>query len=226
MDSFIFKDISSEDFGIIVNSLPPISKPTMRVEETIIDGVDGAIYEDLGYSPYDKSIKMTLKENNIDEVINWLKGEGKLILSNEPDKYYNAKIIEQINFERLIKFNPVEVKFKVKPFKYALNEEWITLAESGKVVNEGLEQSLPTIKISGTGTIEFMVNDLIVFTYTFPENETEVIIDSERQDAYLGETLKNRNMNGDFPIFQVGENNISWNGEVTNIEVLVKSRWL
>ena len=84
--------------------------------------------------------------------------------------------------------------------KYKLNEESITLTESGNVINDGLELSKPIIKIIGTGTVEILVNDLAAFTYTFPENETEVIIDSESQDAYLGNVLKNRNMPGEFPV--------------------------
>ena len=37
MDYFIFKEISSQDFdGLVVSSLPPITKPSMRVEEITI----------------------------------------------------------------------------------------------------------------------------------------------------------------------------------------------
>ena len=64
MDNFIFKGISSESFNIIINSLPPISKPAIRVQETVIDGVDGSIIEELGYESYEKKIKITITENN------------------------------------------------------------------------------------------------------------------------------------------------------------------
>lgn len=226
MDNFIFKDISSENFNIIVNSLPPISKPTMRVQETIIDGVDGSLIEELGYESYEKKVKITITENNVDEIIKWLNGEGNLVLSNESDKYYKANVIGQINFERLMKYLPTEVTFRVQPFKYKLNEESIELTESGSVNNLGLEKSKPIIKIVGSGNIEFLVNDSLIFTYTFPEEDSEVIIDSEKEDAYLNGELKNRNMIGEFPIFSSGENKISWNGEITSITIEPKSRWL
>lgn len=226
MDNFIFKDISSENFNIIVNSLPPISKPTMRVQETIIDGVDGSLIEELGYESYEKKVKITITENNVDEIIKWLNGEGNLVLSNESDKYYKANVIGQINFERLMKYLPTEVTFRVQPFKYKLNEESIELTESGSVNNLGLEKSKPIIKIVGSGNIEFLVNDSLIFTYTFPEEDSEVIIDSEKEDAYLNGELKNRNMIGGFPIFSSGENKISWNGEITSITIEPKSRWL
>ena len=106
MDSFIFKGISSNDFqGIVVNSLPPISKPPKRTSKIQIDGRNGDIIEFLGYDAYDKSINITiLQETNIDELINWLNGSGRLILSNEPNKYYEAEIIDQIDFSRLVKY--------------------------------------------------------------------------------------------------------------------------
>lgn len=143
MDSFIFKGKSSKDFKIIINSLPTISKPPLRVEEIEIDGVDGARYEELGYGCYEKKIKITITEDNIDSLIDWLKGEGDLILSNEPDKYYNAKIIEQIDFERLMKYEPTEIKFRVQPFKYQYQEEKV-IAGIGSV--EGIEIKISDVK--------------------------------------------------------------------------------
>lgn len=227
MDNFSFKDISSKSFKIIVNSLPPISKPAMRVEETEIDGVDGIMYEDLGYESYEKKIKITITENNIDELIHWLKGEGQLVLSNEPDKYYKAKIIEQIDFERLIKYEPTEVTFIVQPYKYELYELPITITKSGGAVfNNGLEISKPKMTITGSGTITLSVNGNSLFRYTFPEGETQVVIDSEKQDAYLGTVLKNRNMTGEFPTLESGSNIISWDGTITSIVVEPNSRWL
>ena len=131
-----------------------------------------------------------------------------------------------MDYERLLRFRTATIKFKVQPFKYKLNEETTVLTESGIVINSGLEESKPIIKITGTGTVEMMINDMAAFIYTFPEDETEVVIDSEKQDAYLGNVLKNRNMTGEFPVLSVGENTISWNGEVTSITIDPKSRWL
>ena len=53
-----------------------------------------------------------------------------------------------------------------------------------------------------------------------------VILDSEKQDAYLGSILKNRNMVGEFPVFNKGNNTLSWTGNVESIRVKNYSRWL
>ena len=228
MNKIIWKGIDSTNIkGLMICELPPISKPKMRTQETSIDGVDGSIIEDLGYASYDKTLKIALtRDFNIDEIIKYFTGTGSITFSNELDKYYNAKIVDQIDYDRLLRFKTADVKFRVQPFKYKLNEEIITLTESGSVINCGLEQSKPIMRIVGTGIVEILVNSIIVFNYTFPENETEVFVDSEKQDAYLGNVLKNRNMIGEFPIFSVGENTISWNGDVTSITIEPKSMWL
>ena len=95
-----------------------------------------------------------------------------------------------------------------------------------EVFNEGLENSKPIMVLHGSGTVGISVNGIHIFDYTFPEGETEVVIDSEKEDAYLGEVLKNRNMNGEFPVLLAGSNTIGWSGDVESIEVLPRSRWL
>ena len=95
-----------------------------------------------------------------------------------------------------------------------------------EVFNEGLESSRPLMLLKGSGTVEISVNGTGIFSYTFPEGENEVVIDSEKEDAYLGSVLKNRNMNGEFPILLPKTNIIEWSGDVESIEILPRSRWL
>ena len=229
MNKIIWKNVDSTTIkGLLISELPPISKPKMRTQETTIDGIDGSIIEELGYESYDKTINIGLtRDFDIDEVIKYFSGTGNVVFSNEPDKYYKATITDQIDYERLLRFRTASVRFRVQPFKYKVNEAPVTLTTTGKsVVNSGLEKSKPKMTITGSGTIELMVNGETLFSYTFPEGETSVVIDSEKQDAYLGAVLKNRNMNGEFPILNSGNNTIGWTGSVTKIVVEPNSRWL
>ncbi len=433
MNSIFWKGVPSTTIpGLLICELPPISKPQMRTKETIIDGRDGSIVEDLGYATYEKTIIIGLHGNyDINEVIKYFTGEGDLVLSNELDKVYKARITAGIDFERLIRFKRASVKFLVQPGKYkrdevfketevatasgtsivlndsanatiknivvgdrsktegqveikttgknllpypyydtskttngvqftvnadgsigvkgtvtstyayiVLNrdfefEDGITYAFSGgtenttmlisydeadgtrryvssrlvwkkeytliqiyaqvgngktvnetiypmlefgttesafvpyqksiatydyatntldgglqsfepmttitngdgesmtveyfkhfEVFNEGIEASRPLIVLKGRGTVVISVNGTGIFTYTFPEGENEVVIDSEKEDAYLGSVLKNRNMNGEFPILLPKTNKIEWSGDVESIEILPRSRWL
>lgn len=459
MNYLIWKDIDSTSIkGLIISELPPITKPRMRVQETEVDGVDGSIIEELGYESYDKQVLIGLSFNyDIDEVIKYFTGEGNIVFSNEPNKYYKAKIIEQIDYERLLRFKTATVKFRVQPFKYEYQEEksileaenitgksitytkepntqvvklgvegnsiqsktptpnapikiesigdersieievkkgttttkttltldeplrslpngvkdiayikgnklyvdryirsvvldgsenWSTYASyntsggtgycylltddtfamgyltsmcshfknvdgaylpnvgyigaysdhatrerkyfvsdkntldafktwlsenqveliyelstpiteefeiSSLIVSEGtniisnsenanmivsyIDDKLivnnignyiakPVMTIKGSETIEFILNGNKLFSYTFQNGEDTVVIDSEKQDAYLESVLKNRNMSGEFPKFEIGENIITWTGAILRIEISSKSRWL
>ena len=226
-----FKGIDSRTItGLLISELPPITKPKMRVSETFIDGVDGSFIEELGYESYDKTLKIGLTKNyDINQIIKFFSGSGQIIFSNESTKFYNVAIINQIDYERLIRFKTAVVKLKTQPYKYLYQEQvqvYNNPTNSITIVNNGLEKSKPLIKITGSGTIEFKIDNITIFSYTFSENETEVIIDSEKQDAYLGSVLKNRNMNGEFPILNSGNNVVTWTGTITKMEVSANSRWL
>lgn len=225
-----WKGIDSKTIkGLLIQELSPISKPQMRTSITQIDGKDGDIVEYLGYESYTKTISIALTRNyNINEIINYFNGDGKLILSNEPDKFYIAQIIDSIDYNKLINFKTAKVKFHVQPFKYLVSETPYILEindeKSLKVVNKGYEQSKPVITIYGTGTIQLLINGLSVFSIDMDEDF--ITIDSEQEEAYHETTLKNRQMTGIFPSLKSGENIITWIGNLTKIEVQVKSRWL
>lgn len=106
--------------GLLISSLPPITKPKIRTSVEEIDGRDGDIVTELGYSAYDKTMTIGLFGNyDIDEVIQYFDSEGTVIFSNEPDKFYRFEIIEQIDFERLARFKTANVVFHVQPFKFS-----------------------------------------------------------------------------------------------------------
>lgn len=155
--------------GLLIQSLPPISKPLLRTEVEEIDGRDGDIITPLGYSAYDKEMSIGLYGKfEIDKVIGFFDSEGTVIFSNEPDKLYFYKIIEQIDFERLIRYRTATVTLHVQPFKfsavdgvYTYNNSVLSIsADYTKTVNGvTLSVSDGTINLSGssTSTAEFFI---------------------------------------------------------------------
>ena len=231
MNYVLWNNKDSRDIkGLLISELPPITKPNMRVKETVIDGVDGSIIEELGYESYDKVVSVGLKIGaDLDKIIEFFTGNGEIVFSNEPDKYYTAQIIKNIDYERLLRYRVAKVTFRVQPFKYNRVEvprEATSSRDSMIVENIGNHTSKPLITITGTGTVELTVNGEMICRYTFPEGENTVLLDSEKQDAYWEGTLKNRNMNGEFPIFEKGNNTISWSGTVESIRITKYSRWV
>jgi len=226
----VFKDKCSKHIkGLLICELPPITKPKMRTSITKIDGKDGDIIDELGYESYTKTISIGLTRNyDIDEVMSFFNGSGDLIMSNEPDKVYKVSILDNIDYERLVRFRTASVKFYTQPFKYLLNEPSFTFSitdeTSFKVSNQGLAESKPIITLYGSGDVTIAINGLDVFTINI--DDEYVTIDSIEEEAYKDSELKNRKMTGDFPTLKSGINTISWTGTLTKIIVNPKSRWL
>ena len=230
MNYIVFKGICSKDIdGLLISELPPITMPKMRTSITKIDGRDEDIIDELGYESYTKTITIGLRRKfSIDEVINYFSGQGDLIMSNEPDKVYKAHVIEDADFERLVKFRTAKIKFHIQPFKFLVDEPPfifdITNQKSVKVSNLGYVTSKPKMILYGSGIISVSINN--VETFKVEIDDEYVVIDSLKQDAYKDLILKNRMMTGEFPIFNSGINIISWTGDLKKLVVYSQSRWL
>lgn len=159
---------STDVKGLMIQSLPPITKPKMRYSSEEIDGRDGDIVTKLGYSAYDKTVKIGLHSGyDIDDAISFFDSDGEVVFSNERDKYYRYSILEQIDFERLLKFRTADVKFHVQPFKYdavdrtldVINQLLHVKPYSAQKFGVSVEASESGIKLAGkaTNTAEFYV---------------------------------------------------------------------
>ena len=126
--------------GLLIQSLPPITKPLMRTQVDVIDGRDGDAVTTLGYSAYDRAIEIGLYGDfDIDSVIAFFNSSGTVIFSNEPDKYYKYAIYAQIDYEKLIRYRTATVKFHVQPFKYSSTETTVTLTNQLLTFNDAIK---------------------------------------------------------------------------------------
>lgn len=230
MIDFTWKNEKASDHGIIVQSLAPITKAPERTEVIEIEGRDGDIIISNGFSAYDKQVNIGLSKNyDLNWLINWLQGKGQVIFSNEDTVFYNAQIINQIDFKKLLAFKTATITFHVQPYKYLVNEEIInSTSKTITVNNKGIVESKPIITITGTGQVDVSINGSQCCVLELNDTEDSITIDSIEEEAYTDNliTLRNRNMIGSFPTLISGDNEITLTGEVTNIKVEVKSRWL
>ena len=233
-DYIILNRTSSQTIaGLLIQNLPPISKPKQRVEIEEIDGRDGDIITYLGYGAYDKEFEIGLYGSfDIDEIISYFNSEGTVIFSNEPDKYYNYQIIEQIDFDKLIRYRTATVKMHMQPFKYSAEDNQKVFSNTGgetsiSIRNVGNIYSRPIITITGSGSIDLYLNGNQLFSINMG-NYTSITIDTNLMNAYNGSTLLNRNVTGSYDNFKlnVGSNTISWSGTITQIEIDNYSRWI
>lgn len=163
--------ISSDTItGLLIQELPAISKPLMRTTIEEIDGRDGDIVTELGYSAYDKEITIGLYGSfDINAVIAYFATEGTVVFSNEPDKFYRYKIIDQIDYERLVRYRTATVKLHCQPFKYPTSETPVQLGSGQTVTAEGTDTTM-----QGTA--------LAPFASVIPKGDTS-------QQTYTGKNL-------------------------------------
>lgn len=232
----ILNGTSSESIdGLLVQSLPPISKPAMRYDAEEIDGRAGDIVTTLGYKAYDKSFKIGLYGDfDIDKVIEFFSGSGRVTFSNELDKEYDYQILDSIDFERAIRFREATVKMHVQPYKRSTMERakvWTfsEQSQSVKVVNAGNAPSCPMITLSGSGNVSLFLDGASTITVSMPESGS-VRIDVEGMNAYSGssDNLANRLVMGDYSSLSlsVGANTLSWVGNITELSIENYSRWI
>jgi len=222
---FIYKNISSIDMGILLNELPPIIKAQRDMNKIVIPGRDGFLTEDFAtYGSIIKTCKCTILDiADVDEVLSWLEGSGEVIFSNQDDRKYQASIINQIPFEKIIdQWHKFVVVFDCQPFALMVDNQNITLTASGTIYNRGTYKSKPIIKIYGTGAITLTINGTSIYLTDVVDYIT---IDSVIMDCYKGTALKNSDMTGDFPELTTGTNTISWTGTVTSVVITPNWRY-
>lgn len=227
MDSFIWKNQDSYlDYGIVINTKPPLVRAEKNVDEIEVPGRDGDLTIDYAtYKPITFPFVCTLlDDSNIDNVMTWLDGYSDLTLSWQNDRSYKAKMINRIDISQSLEtFGEFPLLFKAQPFALMLNSPLITLTTAGSIYNGGTCKSKPVIKVYGTGLIDININD----TYVRLTNVVDyVTIDSDLIDCYKDAVLKNNDMLGDFPVLEVGNNDVQWIGTVTKIEVTPNFRYL
>lgn len=221
--------------GLLITSLAPISKPLVRTQVEEIDGRSGDTVTPLGYSAYDKVIKIGLAYNyNIDEIIEYFNSSGVVVFSNEPDKYYKYAIYEQIDFEKLIRFKTAEVTLHVQPFKFSILErpQTFSISESPATVNiynSGNIYARPIITITATGNVVLSLNGSSILNIEFGETAQTIIINCEELNAYNEQNiLLNRLITGNYDNIKLnkGSNEIGLTGSVTAFTINKYSRWI
>lgn len=224
----IINGISSDTInGMQVLELPPITVPKMRRNRDIIDGRAGDIITELGYDAYDKTIRILLHDTyDMDQVVSFFNQKGEITFSNDPF-VYTFEMIEQIDFERAVKFKTAEITFHVQPYKMSLTETPLSFSSSpASVTNSGTVESAPTYYIVGSGVVEISVDGSTAVSVDMTDGQ--IVIDSNSLEASLEGVLKNRMVTGSYTNLRLlpGTHSITWSGTVTSLTVSGYSRWV
>lgn len=231
---FILGNKSSNDFDIIVKSINFLSTPSRNFEKVEVQGQDGALIVDHeSYNNFPLIIECQLscrKDKNINEVTDsmkeWLLGTfefRKLYVSAMPEKYFEVIYDGALDIKEIIRHCATfTLNFIAKPYKRLFQgDEIITTLDSINLVNPTAYISKPYLKIFGSGDITININhqELIL-----KDVVDYIEIDSEAVNASKGLVNENHKMFSYFPVFETGDNEISWSGDVNRIEI--KPRWV
>ncbi len=231
-DYIIWKGINSRTVGITVTELPEIILPEERVTFTDVPGLSGSLVQTEGVDVY-KDITLTVKcycpdptPEAVSAIAAYFRGSGRLELPNRPEGYYEARVVNQIAFAKILRGNTprtFSVSFRCKPFLHLYSGEAEQVITSGSfLLNPTGIQAKPLISITGSGDITLLVGTQII---ELEGIENGIILDSELQEAYWNDVLKNSCMTGEFPVLGEGNTAISWTGgTVTQVSVI--PRWV
>lgn len=116
----------------------------------------------------------------------------------------------------------LEIVFTCKAFKFARDgERTITLQAPGSIYNLENFTAKPYIKIFGSGDVTLYINHR---AHVFKAIDQYIEIDSDIMSAYKGDALQNNKMTSQlFPKLTARENEITWTGNISKIEII--PRW-
>lgn len=236
MGTVIFDGVSSLDLDIQVEHPPKYIMPERDYEQVSVPGRNGDLFLDKGsYKNYDQPYDIAIADHDIGydklmaRVSKWLHprpGYCRLEDSYFPEHYRMAMFNSGVDFDNIMSHGGrATISFNCKPQRYLKNgEQTFRYASSGLIKNPTTENAKPIITLKGgTGSGNFQIGEYVVSVSNLRNN---LILDSELQDAYWGTTNRNSDVTLSslgFPNIVPGDNNISFTGSITSVEVI--PRW-
>ena len=94
------------------------------------------------------------------------------------------------------------------------------------VTNRGNTISRPKVTVYGSGEVTLSLNSSLILSMNIDDGY--IVIDSENMNAYHEETLKNRQVKGDYAnlFLNSGKNVFSWTGNVDEVIIEDFTRWI
>jgi len=260
MMDFIFNSISASSMGIKVLDIKRSILPDIRDQYETVPGRIGNYLFPQPFGDRGIEIECALASQTVDTIWQdirrisaWLSTDRKvqLILSKEADKYYMAKVSNEVDIDQTLYFGRFIVQFACDPFAYSLDDNIQQFtAQPGAtqgIYNNGTAETNPVISIiAAWGDIKnpkIALNDIIFLYNGTITSNSQIDINSESFTCYKG---MDRDINttggydraedsilafidGEFPTLQPGPNSLIFNcdnGVNADIKIQFKERWI
>lgn len=233
MGIIIFNGKSSEDLHILVQHPPEYAIPERDCEVTHIPGRIGDLVVEKGsWANVERVYKLGIdaREDAYADVASlvaqWLhtaSGYARLEDSYEPDYFRMAMYTGQINISNIYnQAGEFDATFNCKPQRFLKSgEKPVRFDSNGKLRNPTSFSSEPIIKLTGYGTGNVKIGS---YSFQTVNMVSGLIMDCDLEDAYYGQKNCNSQIILDeFPKLDPGDNEITFSGGVTSVEII--PRW-
>jgi len=228
-----FKGVRSTSLGVFVQTFPPATLPEERAKFEPIPGRSGSLTLLEGDAVYDDivlSIDCFVRDlTKLDQIAAWLRGRGALVLGNTPDRYYDARNVNQVEMAKILRgrqHRSFAAVFRCKPFRYVHPAPAvITKTASGQTItNPGTADAEPLIVVTGSGDVTLTIG---AKTVQIAGLASKITIDVAAGLAYNGDVNLTGTLTGDWPMtIPPGTSTVSWVGSVTKLEITPNWRYI
>lgn len=223
MESFTFKDVSSDSLDLIIKDMPLVPRAEKNIETVEVSGRNGSLHID-NNNYLSKSYTITCIAKNkskIDEINSKIYGTGKLTLSKYSDRFFNATFKNQIDYSSyLTVLQEFPIQFELDPIAYSNELIVETLTANGNITVGGNVEVYPILVITGIGTAT-------INGYPIAVSESGITIDCELMNCVKNNINKNDKVTlEEFPKLSVGSNSIALGNGITQVAIKYRKGWL
>lgn len=244
---FQFNGIESDDYNLVCKSIKRTLLPAVKLKRFESSNTSGVCdIDDNEYSIRTITMRITYIGTSYEElrsrarqIAAWLSTStwATLIIHDEPDKYYLAKITNEIDLGSIWEAGEAEIEFDCQPFAYSVAEvtsvfESITGAYTCKFENLGTRLinykspfgSKSSITIEGSwSTLSLSMNGATI-TYDTAITSGKLILDNIEMEATINGSNAFNLLDGDLDKFLgiiAGDNDLVIGGTDLSIDVTV-----
>ncbi len=224
-------DVYTDDYGINPKGRILVPTPEQDIQHVEIKGRHGSLTKKYGYKDIPLSVHFTMHGNNFKPIYRKAKihllNARNLVFDDDNEIFYKVKSVRIETAENLIQeFGEFTVLFRLAPFQYEVENQIIEVTSQRIIFNLGYKsQPIITAQVAGTGRIYINDQEIVIQNIN-----GSIIIDSELMNAYQNNngiiTNLNNHMIGDFPILEHGNNVVEFDGDISQLEIDPRWRWV